>query len=617
MPELLDEWMSMNGANPETVGAMDHTPAWWKCRKCGGEWRAPVHSRTLGAGCPYCAGRRVLPGVNDLKTLDPATADLWDYQKNGEVRPEHVAVTSKAKMWWIVDGVSMYKSVVQMHNLKNLPKVVRMTTESLGASRPDLMREWSPRNKKNPMEISVRSSFKAWWKCDKGHTWRASVSNRTQGSGCPYCSGRLAIPGENDLPTLRPDVMRYWSENNDIDPQTLKPGSNRKVEWICARGHAFLTSVVHMCSAGTHCPVCNGYRLLRGYNDLATVRPNDAKLWASDLNGEMTPCDVQSQSHRIVWWRCDSCGSTWRDMVNGPLTCPTCWAKGRSSGETELYDAILGIIPDRTVVRNDRSVLNGRELDVYIPDFHLAFEFNGLYWHDENHHDSSYHEQKWKDCRQAGVRLIQVWEDDWNNRRRIVLDHIRVLLHCDSDFIRIGARKCSAHDVQAGEARDFLDRYHIQGFVGGSVRKALFHEGKMMAVLVCSRQDSRTLTIERYATRGGTLIQGGFTKLLKDVLREHSDVSKVLTFSDHTLSEGTLYLKSGFVRDGTIPADYSYIVHGCREHKFGFRKSRFKSDPNLVYQDGCTERELARINGLRRIWDAGKTRWVFAANGSS
>jgi DNA-directed RNA polymerase subunit RPC12/RpoP len=611
-PGVIDEWMLVNGVDPSLVGSMDHTKAWWKCRTCGGEWRAAVYSRAMGSGCPYCSGRRVSAGLNDLATVDPELAGQWDYERNGSVKPQDVGIGSKRMTWWIVDGVHVRKSVAYMHGLKKKPVEVRMISESIAASRPDLMSEWDSRNTANPQVVSVYSNAAAWWHCENGHVWKARIANRANGSGCPYCSWRRAITGVNDLRTKRPDVMESWSDDNTLDPGKVTPGSNRKATWVCPKGHDYEMTIVNRCGHGNHCPVCNGSKLLKGYNDLATVRHDAARLWADDLNGGVHPCDVQSQSHRVFWWRCDR-GHEWRDMVNGPLVCPECWADNRSAGETELYDAIVNMLPVAMrgeVIRNNRTVLAGRELDVYIPSMRLAFEYNGVYWHDEEHHDRHYHEDKWRDCKHVGVTLMQIWEDDWMNRRGIIMDHIQVLLHQANDNARIGARQCSVADVSAHDVGAFMDRYHIQGRVGGSIRKALMHDGVMVAAIICSRRNASTMVIERYATQSHTLVQGGFTKLLTSILRENTNIDTVLTFSDHSLSDGHLYSRNGFTDDGMIPADYSYVIHGNRAHKFGYRLSRFKSDPALKYVSGCSEKELARMNGIHWIWDAGKTRWL-------
>lgn len=101
---------------------------------------------------------------------------------------------------------------------------------------------------------------------------------------------------------------------------------------------------------------------------------------------------------------------------------------------------------------------------------------------------------------------------------------------------------------------------------------------------------------------------GGFTKLLKHVEKTYSPES-VITFSDNCVSDGGLYEKNGFVAVKELAPDYKYVVRGERVHKFRYRLKRFKNDGSLVFEEGRSERELAELNGLARIWDAGKTKW--------
>ena len=107
-------------------------------------------------------------------------------------------------------------------------------------------------------------------------------------------------------------------------------------------------------------------------------------------------------------------------------------------------------------------------------------------------------------------------------------------------------------------------------------------------------------------------VPGGFTKLLKAAQGIYPEYP-FITFSDHMVSDGGLYAASGFVADKELAPDYAYMVNGARQHKFGYRLKRFRTDPSLLWEEGKTERELADLNNLTRIWDAGKTRWVKSA----
>ena len=101
-PKLADEWdyEANKDLLPNNTLPYSTKRANWKCKKCGGKWDAIIHSRSKGAGCPYCAGRRVLTGFNDLATINPELAEEWNYNLNGNLKPQDVFPRSKAKVWW-------------------------------------------------------------------------------------------------------------------------------------------------------------------------------------------------------------------------------------------------------------------------------------------------------------------------------------------------------------------------------------------------------------------------------------------------------------------------------------------------------------------------------------
>lgn len=143
---LLDEWDAARNLplTPQTVTYGSKRTVWWRCEN-GHTWQAVVYSRTGGAGCPYCTGRKVLAGYNDLASVSPALAQQWDYRKN-------------------------------------MPLV--------------------------PVDVSAGSQRSVWWRCEKGHSWRAAVRSRTVGSGCPICAGKQLSLGENDLAALYPALAK-------------------------------------------------------------------------------------------------------------------------------------------------------------------------------------------------------------------------------------------------------------------------------------------------------------------------------------------------------------------------------------------------------------------------
>ena len=227
---------------PADVSAGSQRSVWWRCEK-GHSWRAAVRSRTVGSGCPICAGKQLSLGENDLAALYPALAKQWDAEKNGRLTPRDV-----------------------------LP----------GAEK------------------------KVWWRCERGHSWRAAVSSRTRaGGGCPYCAGKQVLPGFNDLASQRPELAALWDgeKNRALTPQQVTITSNRKVWWRCEKGHSY-PAVIASRTNGSGCPYCTGKKVLAGFNDLATLEPKIAAEWHPTLNGALTPQMVSTGSRKKVWWEC-------------------------------------------------------------------------------------------------------------------------------------------------------------------------------------------------------------------------------------------------------------------------------------------------------------------------
>src|SRR5690606_30137123 len=127
-------------------------------------------------------------------------------------------------------------------------------------------------------------------------------------------------------------------------------------------------------------------------------------------------------------------------------------------------------------------------------------------------------------------------------------------------------------------------------------------------VAVCVLKKFRDdLTLSRYAT--DRLVPGGHSKMISWI-QKNLDFDRLVTFADLCVSDGSLYETTGWRRDAELAPDYRYVVGSRREHKFNYRLKRFRDDPNLLFEEGMTEKQLAELNGIPRIWDCGKIRYV-------
>lgn len=154
------------------------------------------------------------------------------------------------------------------------------------------------------------------------------VGNRSNGHGCPYCSGKRVLIGFNDLQTMNPSLSSEWNyeKNEGLTPQDVTSNSNKLVWWKCSKGHEYQAKIGDR-NKGNGCPYCAGKKVLRGFNDLKSNNPSLSSEWNYERNGELTPENVTSNSSRRVWWKCSK-GHEWQGIIynrnRGWSKCPWC-----------------------------------------------------------------------------------------------------------------------------------------------------------------------------------------------------------------------------------------------------------------------------------------------------
>lgn len=325
---------------PDDVTFGSHKRVWWTCPS-GHSWQAMVYTRSEGAGCPYCTGRKALPEQNCLAKQFQMLAVEWDSEKNAPLTPKDITPGSHKLIWWRCQNGHSYRSAVKTRvQGSGCPycagKNVLPEETSLATEYPSIAKEWDAA--KNvpllPTQVISGTRRKVWWRCPKGHSWRAAVYSRTTlGTGCPVCTGRQALAGENDLATLYPDIAAQWDEekNGVLHPNNVTAGSNRRVWWKCEKGHSYRAMIAQRVQRGDGCPYCANRKVLPGFNDLATAAPLVAKQWHESLNGALTPEMVTAGSPKKAWWQC-SYGHAWKANIYSragvqQCGCPVCARK--------------------------------------------------------------------------------------------------------------------------------------------------------------------------------------------------------------------------------------------------------------------------------------------------
>lgn len=376
-PEIATEWnfeknkglvdgFGNDISTPEKVVFSAGYKVWWICLK-GHEWEAVVGKRTgEGNGCPYCSGKYVTKGENDLATTHPELAKEWDYSANGKLTPHDISAGSNKKVWWRCRNGHKYQA--QPNSRKNgagcpicIGHSVLAGFNDLATLNPSLALEWD--YEKNtpltPQCVTCGSHKKVWWKCNVcNNVWCAQIKARNNGTGCPVCSAqnlsktireaRLNKIGsllENDSP-----LLKEWDyeKNAGITPDTVTPSSTLKVWWKCEYGHEWKAKVDSR-NRGSGCPFCSGRRVCVGFNDLLTKKPELEKEWDYEKNAPLTPQDVTYGSHKNIWWKCNKCSYQWqapvKNRVNGSgcMLCGVKSAHDKTRQTQENFEAKLMI----------------------------------------------------------------------------------------------------------------------------------------------------------------------------------------------------------------------------------------------------------------------------------
>lgn len=305
---------------------------------------------------------------------------------------------------------------------------------------------------------------------------------------------------------------------------------------------------------------------------------------------------------------------------------PTCWETDFFyRAKSEIFDYVSNLTKDQqTVVQGEKDIVSGYELDLCVPEKNFAIELNSLYRNTEDRgKDRWYHHKKYSTCKDKGIKLFTVWEDSYNRNPDLVKRMIAHRLGYSVEGV-VYARNTEFVRIKNNEAIPFYEQNHLQG-----AHKSSRHYGlrdkktqEIVAAMSCVfKRQKKELDISRFATSKN--VPGGFSKLLKNVIQDHVSentsstlfgaqsgaAEKVVSYSHNDHSWGEVYEQHGFTKVHGGEPGYFYVRNNVREFRLNYSPKRFRERDDLLFEEGMNERELAKLNGLSRIWDTGSARW--------
>jgi hypothetical protein len=310
---------------------------------------------------------------------------------------------------------------------------------------------------------------------------------------------------------------------------------------------------------------------------------------------------------KLIHKKCDSNFECNYDLIRNRTLyshselCTVCnpLEKNYSILEKEVVEFIKNFIK---VEENNKTILNGKEIDIFIPELNYAIEFNGLYYHSSLFKKNDYHLQKMLELNSKGIELLNIWEDDWIYKKEIVKSIILNKLNKNN---KIYARNTKIIIVDKKEERPFLDDNHLQGYSQSTICYGLYYNEELIS-LMSFKKINDIWELNRFVNKINVSIVGGANKLFNHFIKENNP-EKIFTFTDLSIFSGKLYEKLGMTEIGITKPNYYYFKPSekKRYHKRNFQKKKL----NIIGNE--TEQEHMIKNGWLKIYNCGNKKFLW------
>jgi len=311
-------------------------------------------------------------------------------------------------------------------------------------------------------------------------------------------------------------------------------------------------------------------------------------------------------------WTCVSCQTVFASNIFGKIPrCQTCYPTGNFGGQSSIEKDILSEIRkfySGQIIENSRKIISPKELDLYFPKENFAIEVNGVYWHSEDRLEPNYHQQKYQQCADKGIKLLMVTDCEWAEKRELICRMIKHRLGITD--VRIHARKCQVKKIHHRLAKSFLEKNHIHGHSRASICYGLYHNDSLLAVLTCmkgSRFNKKNSNIEIIRLAFDEYhVPGALGKFIRAIQQEHPNLD-ITTYADLRYGTGDVYTNNNFTQSHITKPGYWYFLNGVMYHRLSWTKKKLIS---LGNDPDKSESEIMRDMGALRIYDCGHKHFI-------
>lgn len=451
-----------------------------------------------------------------------------------------------------------------------------------------------------PFTKPLLKSEKVKLYCPKHGQYTKSIKNIIDGNvKCQKCTlienGKkraiLSDEFENLLRIKYPTIKIAGEYTNYSHPLKFKCD-------ICSKTFVRTPSTFINQSFYEPCPICAKSKLSKERTKTTQEFIAEVKSLYGDRFTILSPYTKSANKVDVL---CNDCNKMFSIEANSLLQGHTCPYHNinNSKCENEIFEFVKSISPDAE--QGNRTILDGKELDIYIPSKNLAIEYNGLYWHsDACGKDVNYHLNKTEECERQGIQLIHIFEDEWIYKQEIVKSYLNHFLGVTK---LVGdANEHIIKKVKSEIAEAFLEQNHIQGGCRADYSYGLYCDGVLLSLMSFGKiSENDTYELLRFCSKLNTNAVEAPGKLLKAFLRDLNP-SEVISYADKRWSQGNLYKQLGFEHIGNTSPNYFYVFGDKRENKNKYAKRILIKEG---YDTNKTEKQIMLDIGIYRIYDCG------------
>jgi hypothetical protein len=281
------------------------------------------------------------------------------------------------------------------------------------------------------------------------------------------------------------------------------------------------------------------------------------------------------------------------------------------SGKEVLLFKLIKEIYDGEIIKSYK--IKRKEIDVFLPELNIGFEFNGLYWHSNKFLDNNYHIEKTILCEKNKIRLVHIFEDDFDNKNDIVKSIVMNIL---GKTTKIFGRKTEVKKISSNnDVKDFLIKNHLQGFVNSNINYGLYYNNELVSIMTFMKSrkilggeyGDGNYELVRFCNKLNYSVVGGASKLFKHFVSEYSP-KNVTSYCDISWGSGNLYEKIGMKYEGLTKPNYHYVIDGKRESRIKYQKHKLVKQG---FSKDKTEKQIMDERGIYSVYNCGNKIYRF------